>query len=145
MKLDRLFEKAPLLEPPDSLKRSVMGEVRADAGAAEAPPPFAGVSRYFQSRRAAWSFVAVAAAILLTVRILGWPELTPAPMPVEVPAVREIASAAQLDEFLDETLGPVFDFKQDEVFTYEDESADIDRFISTHLNEIFWIDGGSNA
>ncbi len=146
-KLDDIFENAPLLEAPITLKERVMKAVKEEADIADMRPAFGEkLADYFITRRAAWSFAAVAAALILTIRILPWPGTVKAPEPVQRPAaVVEVASTEQVNEFVEATLSQVFGGESGETNTYDDESADIDRFISNNLNEIFWINGGSNA
>lgn len=147
MKLDDLFGKAPLLEPPDSLKTKVMENVEPGSVLDEGRRARNGViTRYFLTKRAFVSFAAVAAALLLTIGIFPGAYVTDEPEQVAgLLAPREVVSDDKISEFVEETLSQVFSAEPGADVTYEDESMDIDTYISSQFEEIFWINGGNNA
>lgn len=147
MKLDSLFSKALLLEPPGSLKAKVMESIGKESALNEDMPARIGViTRFLFAKRVAVSFAAVAAALLLAFRIFPGAFIGTAPEQVAgLSAPRAAVPDDKINEFVEEALSNVFDAEPGMDVAYDDESMDIDMYISTQFEEIFWIDGGSNA
>lgn len=147
MKLDDLFGNAPLLEPPGALKTKVMESIGKDSSSGENAPGRTGVViRYFFTKRAAISFAAVAAALLLAVRIFPGVYVTTGPEQVaELTAPKAEAPDDKINEFVEEALSQVFGAGPGVDVAHDDESMDIDMYISSQFEEIFWINGGNNA
>ncbi|VAX21942.1 hypothetical protein MNBD_NITROSPINAE03-56 [hydrothermal vent metagenome] len=154
MKLIVLFGKAPLLEPPGSLKAKVMESIWEESAMGEDTPGqnriiirWNGViTRHLLGKRAAISFAAVAAALLLTFWISPGAFVDTEPEKVAGhSAPGEVVSDDAINEFVEETLNQVFRADPGVEVAYDDELMDIDTYILRQFEEIFWINGGNNA
>jgi hypothetical protein len=133
--LDELLKNAGRLEAPDSLKQRVMREIRAD-DRTEKPGWLVDLAEWLRRSltgpaRAGVALATVAVALAVAIGVHSpWPEA-----PVSIMAVVE------MDEFLEEMIGPMHAALLDANGAAA-ESDDVNDFVTTHVESVFWIDGG---
>jgi len=138
MKLDELFEKTHRMEAPDSVRRRVMGRIEAEMAGAQETTLFKRVGAMVFGARAALSLAAVAAAAVLAIRIT-------VPAGMEPQKVIDTKVYTEVSEFIGANLGPVYKTNGQAAGVAEDESIDLETYVTNQFQEIFWINGGNNA
>ncbi|MBF0291434.1 MAG: hypothetical protein HQK86_04685 [Nitrospinae bacterium] len=139
--LEELFKNTPRLEAPDTLQRRVMEEIRAHEKERK-PGWFDTVADLLRSSlthpaRAGFALATVAVAVAVSIAVN-----TPG-----IRAPRQIVQApdmSQINDYMDETLDDTYAGAWGVNGASSMESDDISDFVATHVESVFWIDGGSD-
>ena len=135
--LDDLFKSVKKLEAPDSLRRRVMETIHAHETAEKSgwlAWPADWLRGLFQNpARAGFALAAVAVAIMIGVH---------APRP-DAPAPAMVTES-EINEFLRETIGPVYAARWEINSGSIMVSEDVNEFVKTSVESVFWIDGDSD-
>jgi len=137
MKLDDVFRDAKRLQAPPSLKARVMREIRTHEQAAKAEGWMEKIKERLTLGRAAWSLAAAAAALVMAI------SLFPAGEHVKNETAPE--NEAEIAAFMEDTLGPVFSYKPADTSAVNAEQNDLETYMRSQLEEIFWINGNGNG
>ncbi len=139
MNVDDLFKGARRLKAPHSLKMKVREEIAQSSTLESKPSWVEGVSNFLFPLRKG---LAVAGALAMIILVVHFSQPTKEAYFTQKPEV----SIAELENFVNETLGQ--EFLQDEEqwpwFEEEGEPDDFDQFFEDQLNEIFSLNGGNN-
>jgi hypothetical protein len=137
--LDDLFESVKKLEAPDSLQRRVMEAIRADEAAEKygwLVWPADWLRGLFQNpARAGFALACVSVAVAVMIGVH-------APRP-DAPAM-ELTEKSEINEFLRETIGPVYAARWDINSGSIMVSEDVNEFVKTSVESVFWINGDSD-
>ena len=139
--LDELFKSAERLNAPDSLKQRVMETICVHEKAVKPswlPRPAEWLGDLFtRPARAGFALAAVSVALAVAVGVH-------APRP-EAPATLVAAGEiSEINEFMGETIGPVYSTRRDLNGSAAMVSDDVDEFVKTTVESVFWINGGSD-
>lgn len=139
--LDELFKNAARLNAPDSLERRVMEGIRANERAGS-PGWFTALGGWLRSSltgpaRAGFAFAAVTAVVALAIALNAPDVKVPAPSAV-------VAEMRQVNDYIYETLGDVYAGAGNVNSAATLESDDVNEFVKTHVESVFWINGGSD-
>ena len=121
MEIDKLFKKAPKLKTPESLTATLRKKIAANP--AVKPKKF--------GTRFMWPALATAAVFIIAIR------LTPFAPPENIEA-----DTKNINEFIHETLAPVFSL-EDEADVSINDGADL--FLSEQLDILISNEGGNDA
>jgi len=139
MKHDDIFRKACRLQPPESLRGKVMGQInRGETAGDRHSSLLSRLSAHFFTKHVGWSVVAATVALVITIRLVQ------APQP-EIVKPPDVSTDTDIAEFVDEMLAPVFGVTTVPSGESLDESDNLDTYIANQLSEIFWINGGYDA
>ena len=138
--LDDLFKNAARLDAPDSLQGRVMEKIRADESAGK-PGWLATLAEWLRlslavPMRAGFAFGAVAAVALAIV--VNAPYIK-APAPIAV-----LAEMGQINDYIHDNVGDVYAGAGGVNSAPALESDDLNEFVTTHVESVFWINGGSD-
>jgi len=142
MKLDDMLRNVKRFDPPETLRERVMAQARAHRS--EQASWLAAIGR-LKSRpafRATVALGACAAALLLLVDSGRFKFAVPAPSTTD--ASYHLAYN-EMDLFLEQTLGMVYEFKSMESSAEYQVDEDAARFINNQIEKIYRINGGNNA
>lgn len=139
--LDELFKNAARLNAPDSLQRRVMEEIRADERAGK-HGWFAIFAEWLRSSltgpmRAGFAFGAVTAAVALAV-VVNAPDIK-APAPIAL-----VAEKGQINDYMNETIGDMYAGAGSVINAAALNPDDVNEFVTTNVESVFWIDGGAD-
>jgi hypothetical protein len=139
--LDELFKNTARLNAPDSLERRVMEAIRANENSG-APGWFTALAELFRSSltgpaRVGFALGAVTAAVALAIVVNAPAVKVPAPIAV-------VAEMRQVNDYIHETLGDVYAGADNVNSAATLEPDDVNEFVETHVESIFWINGGSD-
>lgn len=139
--LDELFKNAERLNAPDTLRKRVMEEIRADEKARK-PGWVTALAEWLRRpltgpARAGFAFGAVTAAVALAIVVNAPDVKVPAPIAV-------VAEMRQVNDYIHETLGDVYTGAGNVNSAATLESDDVNEFVKTHVESVFWINGGSD-
>lgn len=137
MKMDDLLANTKRLDPPDTLWQKVEKEI-ADGDQEEKSPGFMEwIPNLIGHRKPIWAMAAVAAAVILTIRLTPAPEVVVEPVPKD--------DTAEINQFIDDTLGSVFTYDSDFDSSGGNNTDNSTLSLSEGLDNILWINGGDNA
>lgn len=139
--LDELFKSAERLNAPDSLKQRVMETIHVHEKAGK-PGWLVRPAEWFSNlftrpARAGFALAAVAVAIAVAVGVHE-------PRPEAPASVVAAGERSEINEFLGETIGPVYSARRDLNGGAIMVSDDVDEFVKTTVESVFWINGGSD-
>jgi hypothetical protein len=139
--LDELFKNAARLNAPDALQRRVMDEIRANERARK-PGWLASLTEWLRlpftgPARAGFAFGAVVAVVAVAIVVNAPGVKAPAPTPV-------LAEMWQINDYIHDTVGDAYAGAGSVNSVAALESDDVNEFVTTHVESVFWIDGGSD-
>ena len=133
MRLERqILENAKRLRAPESLRAKVMEEIGKPLAGGEPPRRIEKAPR-----RCGWRVVVPALAAAL---IMAMVRLAPTGGGADAPGNGPVE--AELAEFVNDALAPVFSQGWGDVFVARGGARDVERFLDSSLKDIFWINGG---
>jgi len=146
MKLDEILSHTAKLSAPATLRDRVMTEVEKDRATRR---DWTGrFPRYFGRQYYKPAAIATGALALVVLVISIWASHAPPPTEASRATPAQMAALAakrEMDLFLEDTVGTVYDFKSAENSAEYHVEEDPSRFIDDNLNRIFSINGGKNA
>ncbi len=139
--LDELFKSAERLNAPDSLKERVMETIHVHEKAGKSgwsvrPAEWLG-NLFTRPARAGFALAGVAVAVAVAIGVH-------APRPEAPPSVVAVGEKNEINEFLGETIGPVYSARRDLNGAAGMVPDDVDEFVKTSVESVFWINGGSD-
>lgn len=139
--LDELFKNVARLEAPDTLQRRVMEEIRAHERESE-PGWLATLARWLRlsltrPARVGFALGSVAAAVTIAI-LVNAPDIK-APAPAAV-----VADMSQINDYMNEELGDAYAGTWSVNGASALGSDDVNEFVTTHVESVFWINGGSD-
>lgn len=138
--LDELFRNATKLNAPDTLQARVMEEIRADAMPRK-PGWLTALTERLRLQLSVPARVgfALGAVAAVTIAIaVNAPDIK-APAPAVV-----VAEMSQVNDYMNETLGDAYTGAWSVNGAAALESDDVNEFVKTHVESVFWINGGSD-
>lgn len=139
--LDELFKNAERLNAPDTLQQRVMEKIRADEKARK-PAWVTALAEWLRwpltgPARAGLAFGAVTATVAIAIALSGQGLKVPASPPA-------VAEMGQINEYIHETVGATYAGAGGVNNAETLESDDVNEFVATHVESVFWINGGSD-
>lgn len=139
--LDDLFRNTARLDAPDTLQRRVMEEIRANER--ERKPGWLDTvadllrSSFTHPARAGFALATVVVAVAVSIAVNAPDMKAPAP-------IAQAPDMSQINDYINETLGETYAGALGVNGASSMESDDVSDFVATHVESIFWIDGGSD-